>query len=153
MSFLFILFTLLVLAVSTGAVIALGLWLASRRPSSASPTPVPLPELSDADRAEVHRLLAQNQKIHAIKLVRERSNCGLREAKAYVDQLEPSGLPSGLGNPPLTAPVAPSAALAEQVRGLLAQNQKIVAIKLVRETTGWSLRESKDYVDQLERET
>ena len=39
--------------------------------------------------------------------------------------------------------------LARQARTLVDQDQKVEAIKLVRETTGWGLRESKDYVDAL----
>ncbi len=41
--------------------------------------------------------------------------------------------------------------LEKQVRALIDQDQKIEAIKLVRLTTGWGLRESKDYVDALAR--
>ena len=41
--------------------------------------------------------------------------------------------------------------LEDQVHALIDQNQKVEAIKLVRETTGWGLRESKDYVDTLAR--
>lgn len=133
-------------------VIALGLWLANRRRASPPLSPVLPPVLRDADHAEVARLLAQNQKLQAIKLVRDRSGSGLREAKEYVEQIERSGLPFDQGSPPVTAPVVPSEALAHQVRDLLVKNQKIVAIKLVRETTGWGLRESKDYVEQIERE-
>ena len=41
--------------------------------------------------------------------------------------------------------------LENQVRVLIDQNQKVEAIKLVRRTTGWGLRESKGYVDTLAR--
>jgi len=41
--------------------------------------------------------------------------------------------------------------LENQVRAPIDQNLKIEAIKLVRRTTGWGLRESKDYVDALVR--
>jgi hypothetical protein len=40
--------------------------------------------------------------------------------------------------------------LKDKVSGLIDRNQKIEAIKLVREATGWGLRESKEYVDSLE---
>jgi len=36
-----------------------------------------------------------------------------------------------------------------QVRALIAQGRKVEAVKRVRETTGWGLKESKDYVDAL----
>lgn len=41
--------------------------------------------------------------------------------------------------------------LEPELRKLLAQKRKIEAIKLVREHTKWGLKESKDYVDQLDR--
>lgn len=44
-------------------------------------------------------------------------------------------------------PADPDAAVAE----LVARGNKIGAIKLVRERTGWGLKEAKDYVDALER--
>jgi ribosomal protein L7/L12 len=37
----------------------------------------------------------------------------------------------------------------DQVRDLLAQGNKIEAIKLVRQHTVWGLKESKDYGDRL----
>ena len=41
--------------------------------------------------------------------------------------------------------------LQDQARALIDENQQIEAIRLVRETTGWGLKESKDYVDALVR--
>ena len=41
--------------------------------------------------------------------------------------------------------------LENQVRALIDQEQKIEAIELVLKTTGWGLRESKEYVDALAR--
>ena len=38
------------------------------------------------------------------------------------------------------------------VRDLLVAGRKIEAIKVVRDRTGWGLREAKDHVDALERE-
>jgi hypothetical protein len=53
--------------------------------------------------------------------------------------------------PPLPQPLALSLPpdLDHQVQQLLAQNQAIAAIKLVRQSTGWDLRTSKAYVDRL----
>ncbi len=39
--------------------------------------------------------------------------------------------------------------LEDQVRALIAQGRKVEAVKRVRETTGWGLKQSKDYVDAL----
>ena len=41
--------------------------------------------------------------------------------------------------------------LENQARALIDQDQRIEAIKLVRQTTGWGLKESKEYVDTLAR--
>jgi ribosomal protein L7/L12 len=39
----------------------------------------------------------------------------------------------------------------QQVRGLLAQGQKLEAIKLVRQQTGSGLKDAKDFVEAMER--
>ena len=39
----------------------------------------------------------------------------------------------------------------QQVRGLIAQQQKIEAIKLVRQQTGCGLKDEKDFVEAMER--
>jgi uncharacterized protein YecA (UPF0149 family) len=46
-----------------------------------------------------------------------------------------------------------SAELEDQVRALLAQGQKVEAVKRVLKATGWGLKESKDYVDALTNAT
>jgi len=43
--------------------------------------------------------------------------------------------------------------LENRVRTMLAQNQPIEAIKWVRQQTGWGLKRSKDYVDEVARAT
>jgi ribosomal protein L7/L12 len=96
-----------------------------------------------ANLEEVHRLMLQGQKIQAIKVYRELSGVGLKEAKDYVDALE-SGRPLAAAKP---APIG-GGDLAE-VHTLALQGQKIQAIKLYRELTGAGLKEAKDYVDSL----
>lgn len=56
------------------------------KPADAAPA-API-ELDDARLATVLRLLDDGRKIEAIKLVREASGGGLKDAKAYVDALE-----------------------------------------------------------------
>ena len=96
-----------------------------------------------ADLQEIHRLTLQGQKIQAIKLYRELTGVGLKEAKDYVDALE-SGSQPAAANPAPTA----SGDLAE-VHALARQGQKIQAIKLYRELTGAGLKDAKDYIDRL----
>ena len=110
----------------------------------------------DALTSEVTRLLIQGQKINAIKLYREQTGLGLREAKEAVDLVE-KGLP--VGSPELfrsqmsSLDVEKSTPLAgepdEAVRRLVLAGDKIRAIKLYREQTGLGLREAKEAIDHL----
>lgn len=102
--------------------------------------------------ADVRGLLQQGQKITAIKLVREHTGWGLKEAKDYVEALE-----AGHAPPPATGPAVqrwvmdgdPLAGVDARIRQLLSDGQKITAIKVIREYTGWGLTEIKDYVEAL----
>jgi ribosomal protein L7/L12 len=155
-------FWFLVLSV---AVFSLGFWLtqrlqnkSSRRQDFSTMAPrsaVPLAASDSAHNREhlerqVQNLLAQGQQIEAIKLVRQKTNWGLKEARDYVNQLarqQPSGLSPGTVQSPLPLPTS----VQLKVQQLLANGQKIAAIKLVRQSTGWSLSAAKDYVEQLSR--
>ncbi len=101
--------------------------------------------------AEVQQLLQQGQKIQAVIRVRERSDSGLKAAKAYVDRLERG---DALPLPPLSCPVTLDdvpPGLVEEAGTLLARGQKIQAIKLVKEHTGMGLREARDWVAELQQ--
>ena len=54
----------------------------------AQPASAPAPQGSDDLAAQVLPLLAKGQKINAIKLVRDTTGMGLKEAKDYVESLE-----------------------------------------------------------------
>jgi ribosomal protein L7/L12 len=100
----------------------------------------------------VRALLRQRQKIQAIKLVRERTGIGLKEAKDAVEELErtdrlPADLPSGRGMKARGAPVA-GEFLAE-ARHLKERRRAIEAVKLIRAHTGLGLKEAKDLYDSL----
>lgn len=97
------------------------------------------------DEEEVRRLVEQGRKIEAIKLVRERSDKGLREAKDYVEDLE-----SSMAIPKEFSHSDHVSAIDDEVRSLLIQGDKIRAIKRVREHTQWGLKESKEYVEAFE---
>ena len=99
----------------------------------------------------VRSLLSRKQKIEAVKLVRVRTGLGLRESKDYVDAIERGLSPIA---PPIQAPPPQltSENLDQQIRDLLARNQKIVAVKLVRQHTGLGLKEALDYVERVERQ-
>jgi ribosomal protein L7/L12 len=110
-------------------------------------TSLPPVAIGDDIDAEIQGLVAQGKKIHAIKLVRELTGLGLKESKDYVDRLpNMPPLAEFVANP---KPSVPTAAVEQEIRQLLTQRQKIEAIKRVRELTGMSLREAKDYVESL----
>lgn len=92
--------------------------------------------------ADVRALVAQGQKIQAIKVYREHTGVGLAEAKSAVEHLERGEVASGdHGN--TTSTFEP------QLLALLAEGQKIQAIKLYRDKTGAGLKEAKDAVEAL----
>lgn len=99
-------------------------------------------------QAQIEALLARDQKIEAIKLVREHTKLGLKEAKDYVDALERGEVVATLPSAPPAPPQLSTSELDTQVRSL-ARTNKIEAIKLVRQHTGLGLKEAKDYVEQL----
>jgi ribosomal protein L7/L12 len=96
---------------------------------------------------EARRLLAAGRKIEAIKLLREQTGLGLKEAKETVEALEQSSGARLHGKLADTMRHAQDAS--EEVKRLVRSGQKIEAIKLVREQTGLGLKEAKDLVDRL----
>ena len=93
-------------------------------------------------RAEMQR----GNKIQAIKLYRELMNVGLKEAKDAVEYLDHSPKPAS------SEPIDPSDPM-HRVRALVAANQILDAIKHYREITGCSLKDAKDAVDVLRKQS
>jgi ribosomal protein L7/L12 len=92
---------------------------------------------------QIKLLLSQNRKIEAIKLVVDATHCGLKNAKDYIDNFE-----SGKGN--VSAEPVFEKDLDAKLLRLLADGDKLGAVKLYKDTTGLGLAESKDYVDGLQ---
>jgi len=61
-------------------------------------------------------------------------------------------VPSAGGDPATLAEQADPRTVAEQVEALLRAGKKILAVKLVRDRTGLSLREAKEAVEVIERD-
>jgi ribosomal protein L7/L12 len=112
----------------------------------------------------IRDLAASGNKIEAIKAYRDATGADLRSAKEAVEAMIPATpVPArnGWDNPsPVTQPDYPgfgpsglNYSLSPEVRQLVRDKQKIQAIKLLREQTGWGLKEAKDRVDAYERET
>ncbi|MGB3437446.1 MAG: hypothetical protein WBA97_01730 [Actinophytocola sp.] len=100
----------------------------------------PAPRRRDDDR--VQALAAEGKTILAIKELRERTGMGLREAKEYADAL------TATGEPP-----APRGEVSEETmaraRELAAAGKVVLAVKSIRDETGWDLRRCKDVVDRM----
>ena len=79
----------------------------------------------------------------AIKLFRERTGVGIKQAKEAVEAI-------GRGEP-FSIPDSVEETFEHQLVGLLDQGQMIVAIKLYRERTGAGLKEAKDAVEAIQR--
>lgn len=95
----------------------------------------------------VHNLIADGQKIEAIKEVRALTGWGLREAKEAVERLERGDAGSLRGAPSPDDPPSPDE-LATRVFDLLREGRKIEAIKEVRSATGVSLADAKRFVER-----
>ena len=115
-------------------------------------TPPAKPEAHVADtvpiEVQVKQLIAQGRKIEAIKLVRETNGISLEAAKDSVEAIEKHGRPT-LGEMGMMSTVRLAQELGNEVHHLVAQGEKIEAIKRVRERTGLGLKEAKDIVDRL----
>ncbi|MFI7641618.1 ribosomal protein L7/L12 [Nonomuraea sp. NPDC049400] len=135
--------TLAVIAVIVG-VIVMAIVRASARGSR---PPVFLPP--DALDHQLRSLVAQGKPIYAIKLLRQHTGMGLKEAKDAVDGLavgRPINHPA-LHSPP-TAP-APQADLATRVRQLKEAGRGEQAVHLVRGETGMTEEEALRFLDAL----
>jgi ribosomal protein L7/L12 len=97
---------------------------------------------------EVRALLGKDQKIAAIKRVREATGLGLAESKDYVEAIERGEAPLSTGA--LSSSSSSSSSWQEEAKAALKSGNKILAVKIVRDATGLSLKDAKDAVDALE---
>ncbi|NJM64974.1 MAG: hypothetical protein HC851_04545 [Acaryochloris sp. RU_4_1] len=92
---------------------------------------------------QVRQLVTQGRTITAIKLLRQQG-LGLAEAKRYIDDLIWIDPPTNTSEPQYQLEIE------AQVRRLIGQDQRIQAIKYVRQELGYGLKEAKDYVESLD---
>ena len=111
---------------------------------------------TDQEQALVDLLCAGN-KIGAIKLYRQATGAGLKEAKDAIDQLELNRqLPNATAmlyagrQPSLMAGGMDPEAVRDLILGVLVGRGKIAAIKRYRELTGADLKTAKDAVERIE---
>ena len=107
------------------------------------------PAPSGVDVDQIQQLLRDGKKIDAIKLVREQTGLGLKEAKDAVEAIE-RGESVELKLQTASTVQLVSGVDPNQITELLRQGNKIDAIKLVREQTGLGLQEAKNVVDAIE---
>ncbi len=97
----------------------------------------------------IHEILdlAQNQRIEAIKRVKELTGLGLKEAVDYLNELvsNQSKL-SAVVEKPLPSL---SSIMEVEIRSLIDNNNRILAIQRVKQLMGCGLKDAKDYVDKL----
>ncbi|HEY0452208.1 ribosomal protein L7/L12 [Actinophytocola sp.] len=110
-----------------------------------APPPPPAVPVTEELVVRLRALLAENKKIHAIKELRQRTGLSLVDAKNYVERLPPSG---PVPPPPDLAAGVSEEALA-RASGLVANGKIVAAVKVVRDDTGWPLKQAKDVVDRL----
>jgi ribosomal protein L7/L12 len=104
--------------------------------------------LSGDDLASVRSQIERGNKIAAIKLYRERTGLGLKEAKDAVEIIARGGEPPVAAMARAMHNVPASVDLAA-IQDLLRAGNKIEAIKQYRTVTGLGLKEAKDAVDAI----
>jgi len=100
----------------------------------------------------VRKLMASGQKIEAIKLVRDETGLGLKEAKDAVERCAQGGSPDIAEDLIVQRAAAQGGAQVDgEIKALLHSGRKIEAIKMLRMRSGLDLKASKDIIDGLER--
>ncbi|OYP30430.1 hypothetical protein [Rhodopirellula sp. MGV] len=102
--------------------------------------------MTDDFLERVRQLVTEGKKVAAVRLVRERQRCTLREALDVVDSIE-CGEQVELGEQVNTLDDDEM----DRVLDAIEQGRTLAAIKLYREATGRDLRESKEFVENLIR--
>ena len=127
-----------------------GDWLAGTDPPSLPSAGGDGIGLTQEQLAQINAEIAAKRKINAIKLYREFTGEGLKEAKEAVEALERGQKPAFSANHPSSAS-QPAGDLMARIEQELRAGRKIEAIKLYREFTGQGLKEAKEAVEAIER--
>lgn len=100
-------------------------------------------EISQEALAQAKELVADGWKIKAIKVIRDDTGMTLKEAKEYAEALD-------TGEPPVRRPVdGLSEETVARARALVAEGKLIMAVKIIRDETGWPLKRCKDITDRM----
>jgi hypothetical protein len=149
---------ILIPVIAVIAVIVFGVVMASQRAGGTSVPAGPPPNPQEFQRI-VTEMTRQGRHVHAIKLVRQHTGLGLKEAKAVVDGV---AMGHSMWSHPFLArfqagqpfdrapqPRIEGPDLAARVRGLKAAGRPEQAVYLVRGETGMSEQEAELFVNSL----
>jgi ribosomal protein L7/L12 len=94
-------------------------------------------------------------KLETVKFVMDKTGWGLKESKVFCDKIADEADLSECSQQPESRTVVPPLTidelqLAKNAKEKIATEGKFEAVKYVMATTGWGLKESKSYCDQLE---
>ena len=106
-----------------------------------------MPGISIEQERQIRELIAQGQKIAAIKRFREMTGTSLKDAKDAVEAIETGAV---VNFPAITLTNEPDAMLESRIKRLLVERKKIEAVKVYREAYNCGLKEAKDAVDAIE---
>jgi len=140
----------------TAAVVLAGLVvvvMTGRGGKRAAQPQVPIAELPPEKVVEIDGLVLGGRTIEAIKELRGATGLSLADAKAAVDAwgADAGGAPAAQTAASIVRPDGTGAldpALVAEVDREIAAGNTIKAIKVLRDGTGWGLKESKDRVDR-----
>ena len=115
-------------------------------------------ELTGEEGPEILALLESGNKLQAIRRIREITGMELSDANDFVEKISNLGGFSFVSSDDADVEFDPSGSddiglapdQVAEIANLMRSNQKIQAIKLVREWSGMGLAESKDWVEALE---
>ncbi len=146
----------LILIAAVIAMVIVLTWTNRTRRSRVDPTQV---TIDPALAGTVADLYQQGKKLDAVKLLKERTGLSLADAVRVVEKIARRSQQSSPSSrqparPPASTDISPSSEPVDldtelDARSLVADGDKIQAIKLVRERTGWDLSRAKNYVEGL----
>lgn len=105
---------------------------------------------SSATVGDVTSMLEQGRRIDAVRVYREQTGAGQREATLAVEAL--GRVTSAPATRTYASPASRDANLKADLWALIQNGQKIEAIQLYRQRTGESMKTAKDVVEALARE-
>jgi ribosomal protein L7/L12 len=120
--------------------------------AKAAPVKTTLDNLPAHVTDQITRLIQDGRKIEAIKVLRDHTSLGLKEAKDIVERWDMSAATPPSRSLSLEDPIAELPAhIRAEIDSLVAEGKLINAIKALREHTGLGLKEAKGVIDNWPR--